>query len=93
MLVSKEIGRGKLHGKIHQLEDYSSYFIDERKCVKALVRADSFQWHFNADPVNDFSIKTFQDTRFLCSYEIWGERIMDSEWIFRKNKGLPVSVI
>lgn len=75
------------------MEDYSSYFIDERKCVKALVRADSFQWHFNADPANDFSMKTFLGTRFLCSYEIWGEHIMDRGWIFRKNKGLRGSVI
>lgn len=75
------------------MEDYSSYFIDERKCVKALVRADSFQWHFNADPANDFSMKTFLGTRFLCSYEIWGECIMDRGWIFRKNKGLRGSVI
>lgn len=75
------------------MEDYSSDFIDERKCVKALVSADSFQWHFNADPANDFSMKTFLSTRFLYSHEIWGERIMDRGWIFRKNKDLPGSVI
>lgn len=54
--------------------------------MKTLVRADSFQWHFIADPANDFSMKTLLGTHFPCSYEIWGEHIMDRGWIFRKKQ-------